>query len=99
MIHAHMVYRLSLTSCAFTLTFISEFRCCLQAIGAIKTLKMEWGPRFMRLQQNCQKEGQTRWFSIMWSQQFYEMCNMNPSMRQAINMALVMMLEDEHLHN
>jgi hypothetical protein len=53
----------------------------------------------MRLQQNCQKEGQTRWFSIMWSQQFYEMCNMNPSMRQAINMALVMMLEDEHLHN
>ena len=78
---------------------LSEFRCCLQAIGAKKTLKMEWGPRFMRLQPNFQQEGYTRWFSIMWSQQFYEMCNMNPSMRQAINMALLMMLEDEHLHN
>lgn len=100
MIQAHMVYRLSLTSCAYALQmFHSEFRCCLQAIGAKKTLKMEWGPRFMRLQPNYQHEGRTRWFRIMWSQQFYEMCNMNPSMRQAINMALLMMLEEQHLHN
>lgn len=61
-------------------------------MGPMQTLKKQWDSHIMRL---SAEQHFPRWFSIMWSADFYRLCNMNPSMQQAINLALMMLIEEE----